>query len=101
MESLEELSAIVEESIKSTFEYQKVNPTDTDLIVIAAGSYIGEYMRKENGGEWKESTDGPELLFKKGDIETSSHPILQVAKFREHGESGDLIAYLTAGSILA
>ena len=97
---LEDSAPLMEQLLKNSFSYMRIDRMDGDAMVFAIGSYLGETLAAEHGGRWESSEHGPALIFGTGEAQVTMHPLEKAASFREFGESGDLHAYiLTAHQI--
>lgn len=99
---LEDMAPLMEQLLKNSFSYMRVDAKDGDSMVFAIGSYLGERLAREHGGRWEQSAEsGPALIFGKGDAEVRMHPIEKAANFSEFGEAGDLQAYIVTAQEIA
>ncbi len=63
--------------------------------VLPVGAYVGELLRVNAGGEWKDSDGGGlELVVSAGDDHATTFPFDKVLKQATVGDKGDLYAYL-------
>lgn len=100
--SLEDTAPLMEQLLKNSFSYMRIDSKDGDSMVFAIGCYLGESLAEEHDGRWEQSEEsGPALIFGKGDAQVTMHPVEKVASFREFGESGDLHAYIVTAREIA
>lgn len=100
--SLEDSSPLMEQLLKNSFSYMRIDRLDSDAMVFAIGSYIGERLATECGGRWEQSEEqGPALVLGGDEAQVTMHPVEKAASFQEFGEPGDLLAYVVTAREIA
>jgi hypothetical protein len=69
--------------------------------VLPVGALVGEFIRVNAKGVWKENPDGLSMEVPVKDGAATCHPFDKVLKQIEQGEKGDLYAYLLSSIQLA
>lgn len=100
--SLEDTAPLMEQLLKNSFSYMRIDRMDGDAMVFAIGCYLGERLAGEHGARWEQSEgSGPALIFGQDETQVTMHPVEKAASFREFGDSGDLHAYIIAAREIA
>ncbi|MBK6703554.1 MAG: hypothetical protein KA153_10790 [Hyphomonadaceae bacterium] len=74
--------------LEGFIERQRVRGVDHGNLVSVLGSFLGEAIIAEAGGEWTKSDDGIGIAFQVGDSASVCFPYAKVAKQFENGVAG-------------